>query len=165
MRTNIRFFDIIAKKPVIWLTDFTSTVGDYVFLKTLCFIFEASQKPTVSEKASTTISGKVFVYPLKAEAAISPTVRARPISRLYVTRVNSNTSKPGKISADKYLITISKMVHLIYSFLFINFRNLFTKLQEKRQEIYNSCLRSNYPLFLRDINKAINPATNAAIER
>lgn len=123
MRTNIRLFDIKQKSLPFKLTDFTSTVRAYVFLTTLCFIFAAIQKPAVSEKASTTISGKVLVYPLKAEAAMSPTVRARPISRLYVTRVNSNTSKPGKISADKYLITISKWVHLIYSFLFINFRN------------------------------------------
>lgn len=33
---------------------------------------------------------------------MSPTVKARPMSRLYVTRVNSNTSKPGKINADTY---------------------------------------------------------------
>jgi hypothetical protein len=103
------FFSPKAKKPAIILTDFTSTMNIYVFLKTRGFIFAATQNPAVSEKASTTMSGNVLVYPLKAEAAMSPTVRASPISRLYVTRVNSNTSKPGKISADKYLITISKM--------------------------------------------------------
>lgn len=103
-------FQLVKSKKACHLVDRLSyTVDDYVFLNTLCFIFAASQKPAVSEKASTTMSGKVFVYPLKAEAAMSPTVNARPIRRLYVTRVNSSTSNPGKISADKYLITISKM--------------------------------------------------------
>lgn len=38
---------------------------------------------------------------------MSPTVNPRPMKRLYVTRVKSKTSNPGKINADKYLITSS----------------------------------------------------------
>ena len=73
----------------------------------LCFILSASQNPAVNENASTTISRNVLVYPLYTEVAIRATVKISPMTRLYVTLVNSKTSSPGKISADKYRITVT----------------------------------------------------------
>jgi hypothetical protein len=50
------------------------------------------------------IKGNVSVYPLYTEAAINATPRTRPITRLYVTRVKSNTRSPGRINPAKYRI-------------------------------------------------------------
>lgn len=56
---------------------------------------------------------------------MSPTVKARAMSRLYVTRVNSNTSKPGNISADTYSIAngSTSFKHFCYYILEINSQN------------------------------------------